>query len=57
MTPNTILMISVPDSLTVRMQYCNADKYIVTCRVVQVKKITGSRLDDWISYHFSYKFF
>jgi hypothetical protein len=27
---------------------------IVTCRVVRVKKITGSRSDDWIYWHFDY---
>jgi hypothetical protein len=27
---------------------------IVTCRLVQVTKLTGSSLDDWIYWHFSY---
>jgi hypothetical protein len=29
-------------------------KNIVTCRVVRVTKITGSRSDDWIYWHFGY---
>jgi hypothetical protein len=30
------------------------DYCIVTCRGVRVTKITGSRLDDWIYWHFGY---
>jgi hypothetical protein len=29
---------------------------IVTCRGVHVTKLTGSRSDDWIYWHFCYKF-
>jgi hypothetical protein len=29
---------------------------IITCRVVCVMKMTGSSSDDWIYWHFSYKF-
>jgi hypothetical protein len=30
------------------------NKNIVTCGTVHVTKITGSRLDDWIYWHFGY---
>jgi hypothetical protein len=37
--------------------YKPTDLNIVTCKWVRVTKIKGSRSDDWIYWHFGYKFF
>jgi hypothetical protein len=62
-----ILLISTPRSskwilsfrlrvaiLVVIVQKYVSDEYFVTRRVVRVTKITGSRSDDWIYWHFGY---
>jgi hypothetical protein len=47
--PNLELVLKEP-----YIDTCLTHKYIVSCRVVRVTKITGSGSDDWNYWHFGY---